>query len=397
MTPIARRQVPETAAGFGYQFERALLRLAESKHPDSLVGVETEDDVALKDPGETNVLEQDKLSYAKSGHPFTDRGVALWNTLDNWMLATATGTQYHREAELHLVTNRPVPDDCLAARLGTAQPTDDQVAACIRDLRAIASTPSATIDQYVTRVSASSDPELASLIKRIRLADAKAETSSAEMQTRTISALHLPQDIDGATVVQSLYGWFVDTIQDKWRRREEGWVSRRSLDTQYHAILDQLKRSRRRESAERRVPVHADQRRVARNQGFVSRLVEIDLPDDEIDRAINYYLRHSTEKWRLSLLGEYTLDDWEDFYAELETRWEDIRLRIRRIAAQEAWPPNVHGRQLLEETTYAEFLGSLGGEPTTHFYFTRGGYHRLADADRVWWSPSYVPPKDDEE
>ena len=94
--------------------------------------------------------------------------------------------------------------------------------------------------------------------------------------------------------------------------------------------------------------------------------------------------------------GLYTRDDWADFYNELHARWSRIRLRVRRSPSASAWSDEEHGRQVLADTTYGDFRAPLGGEPTTHAYFTQGGYHRLADADRVWWSPSHVPSTEED-
>lgn len=393
----SHRQVPGTAAGFVYQIERALHWLAVCTDPDAMVGVETDDDVSVREENGKNVDEQDKLSYKETGQPFQDRGIALWKTLAGWLETAKNGLQSQQEAELHLVTNCNVPSTALVRQIAKPDQSSEEISACIRELRSIAAEPSDTIQKYAAKIAAAEDDELDQLIRRIYLFDASAGTGSVEMRKRIEAELHLHPDDDGPRVVQGLLGWLVSTLQDRWRTRQPGWVQRKAFDAQYHAELDNLKRRRKRERAERMVPISRDKKEAARGRGFVERLTEIDLPDDEIDLAIDNYVRHSSENYRLALLGEYTTDDWDDFYDELQSRWKRINLRLKRTAKPESCSPEQHGRRVLDNTTDEDFRGSLGGESTTYPYFTQGGYQRLADEDQVWWHPLYVPDGDREE
>ena len=72
------------AAGFLFQFERAFLHLAKSGK-GAVVGIETEDDVALKTVDGKVVWEQSKISLQDQGHPFANRSKNLWNTLLIWL------------------------------------------------------------------------------------------------------------------------------------------------------------------------------------------------------------------------------------------------------------------------------------------------------------------------
>ena len=73
-------------AGFSYQFERAMYWLAKSQ-AGSVIGVETDDDVAVRGPGDARLLEQNKHSIRDDGEPFGDRSKDLWNTLAVWVEA----------------------------------------------------------------------------------------------------------------------------------------------------------------------------------------------------------------------------------------------------------------------------------------------------------------------
>ncbi|MCK9702116.1 hypothetical protein LT709_11555 [Pseudomonas syringae pv. syringae] len=61
-----------SAAGYAYQFERALYRIFTVKHRFARIGIETGDDLEeisyVKD-GKKRILEQDKLSKLKNSPP----------------------------------------------------------------------------------------------------------------------------------------------------------------------------------------------------------------------------------------------------------------------------------------------------------------------------------------
>src|ERR1039457_4618928 len=71
------------AAGFDYQFERALYWLAQSP-ASAVIGIETDDDVAVRRV-DGSLREQDKHSDRDGAKPFGDRSKDLWNTLWIWL------------------------------------------------------------------------------------------------------------------------------------------------------------------------------------------------------------------------------------------------------------------------------------------------------------------------
>src|SRR5688572_8339439 len=101
------------AAGFLYQFERALAWLSRSG-PTGRVGIETTDDVVYEGE-DRSVQEQDKHGLDAGGTAFGDTSVDLWKTLANWCRAIDSGT-VSGNFELHLVTNKTVLDG-LAVRM----------------------------------------------------------------------------------------------------------------------------------------------------------------------------------------------------------------------------------------------------------------------------------------
>src|SRR4051812_27083904 len=87
---LAEHSAPGSNAGFSFQFERALFRLAESS-AGFVVGIETDDDVAVRSPTGDVALEQGKHSIREEGQPFGNRSKDLWNTLNTWVDALKNG------------------------------------------------------------------------------------------------------------------------------------------------------------------------------------------------------------------------------------------------------------------------------------------------------------------
>ena len=106
------------AAGFAYQFERALDWLAQ-KETGASIGIETADDVEVRNSDTTSVLEQDKHSIRQEAQPFSDRSKGLWNTLGIWIEAIDSRERSIDLTSFLMATNNPVPE-CIARRIARA-------------------------------------------------------------------------------------------------------------------------------------------------------------------------------------------------------------------------------------------------------------------------------------
>lgn len=115
------------SAGFEYQFERALNWLAR-KESGTSVGLETGDDVSVRNADESIVLEQDKHSLREAAHSFGDRAKGLWNTLALWMEAIEAKERPVESTLFLMVTNKTVPE-CIARRIALANSEGDVKAA----------------------------------------------------------------------------------------------------------------------------------------------------------------------------------------------------------------------------------------------------------------------------
>ncbi|MFL6624006.1 MAG: ABC-three component system protein [Sulfurifustis sp.] len=372
--------VPGSIAGVIFQIERALFWLVESS-ANAIVGIETEGDIYTKEVGSADIHEEDKHSIQSAGHPFTDRGEALWKTLRIWGRAEKKREHSGRDVRLLLVTNRPVPDGCLARRLAQAK-VPAEIAACINEIRAI-SVKSESVSKLVNEVQSFDDATLDAVIKRIELYDADAGVAHDVLRKKIISRLHIAPGINGDDVVQTLTGWMVECLISKWRAGQPGWIERTSLDTRYHRCLIEMRGARVRARAERLVSVDPQERQKHKSRRFVEHLARIAVEPELVDEAIDDFLRFSTEYYRLVEEGDVSKQHWETRGDRLKNRWRDVlRQRIKDLRHRNA--------EDVGQLIYYDTLNHR--EPLADYdqpepYLTKGHYHRLADEDHVWWYP----------
>jgi hypothetical protein len=373
-------------AGFGYQFDRALHWLAQSPAGSS-IGIETDDDVAVRNPDASLLLEQDKHSIREAAQPFGDRSKDLWNTLAIWLDAIDSKQILIESTAFLMVTNKALPE-CIVKRISRAN-SDDEVATCIADLEKAGETPPKDIASLVERVlRVESRTMLSGLIAKIELADASDGTTGPELRRRTIAQMQLPDWCSSTSdsIANELSGWLHNMAMSSWQQNQPAWVQRDHFVNQLHAILARRTRQISRERAEHLIPITDD--KIGREKGrpFVKQLYLVTDDDTVVDTAIREYIRCNIEKARLSREGNVTDDDWEAFQMALVSRWKKIRSRVTRLRSGTT-DENV-GFDIFTETT-EDHREKLAGTDTEQVYLSSGTYHRLADLRTVGWHPRY--------
>ena len=384
--PSNRHLAAGVNAGFGYQLDRALHWLAQSPAGAS-IGIETDDDVAVRNPDASLLLEQDKHSIREVAQPFGDRSKDLWNTLAIWLDAIDSKRTLIESTAFLMVTNKAVPE-CIARRISRAR-SDEEVAACITDLEKAGESPPKNIASLVERVlDGVSRNTLRSVIAKIELADASDGTAGPELRSRTIAQLQLPDwcSPSSDSIANELLGWLHSTAMSSWRENQPAWVQRDHFVNQLHAILARRQRQISRERAEHLIPVTDDKIGPQKGRPFVKQLYLVTDDDSVVDTSIREFIRCNIEKARLSREGNVTDDDWTAFQRALESRWQKIRSRVIRLKSGTA--EEDLGFEIFTETT-EDYRERLAGSDTEQVYLTSGTYHRLADLLTVGWHPRY--------
>lgn len=376
------------AAGFVYQFERALNWLAQ-KPAGTYVGIETADDIEICTPNGASILEQDKHSLSGEAQPFGNRAKGLWNTLAIWIEAIESGQRSIDSTSFLMVTNQTVPD-CIARHIANAT-SSIEIDACIVDLQTSAANPPKHLAKLMDRVLATSSVStLQNVIRQTGLADASEATCAAALRTETVAHLQIPEwyskQVD--SIVNELLGWLQTTVISSWRRNEAGWIQRDHFVNELHAVLERRKRQIVRERTELLIPVTDETvgQEKERGRPFVQQLHLICEDETIVTTAIREFIRCNIEKSRLSKEGDITDEDWEAFEKSLTSRWEKIRSRVLRMR-NDTREPDI-GFEIFSETT-EDYREKLAGRDTEQVYLTSGTYHRLADLLRVGWHPQY--------
>lgn len=383
---LSHHSAPGISAAFNYQFERALYWLAQSPS-GSVIGIETDDDVAVRGADGAQLLEQDKHSICDDAKPFGDRSKGLWNTLSIWIEAL-DGMEVEADATRFLMVTNKVLPECIAKQIGRAK-SEAQVKACIKAMEAAVPNPPQDIAHLVQRVLRfNSRISLRKLILKCELADASQATGGLELRTKTVAQLQLPEwCFAGAdSIANELLGWLHKTAMAAWQQKQPAWIQRDHFVNQLHAIIDRRKRQLTRERAEHLIPVADDKIGQEKGSLFVKQLHLVTDDDGIVDNTIREFIRCNIEKSRLSVEGNVTDDEWKAFETALLSRWEKIRARVIRMKKLE--PEEDIGFEIFTETT-EEHREKLAGSDTEQVYLTSGTYHRLADMIRVGWHPRF--------
>jgi hypothetical protein len=383
---LASHSAPGSNAGFSFQFERALFWLAKSS-AGSVVGIETDDDVAIRDADTTQILEQDKHSIRPNSQPFGERSKDLWNTLATWIEAIDSNEVVVGKALFLMVTNK-VLEECLAKQIGRAK-TEQEIDASIEALKRAGESPPTGIKDLVKRVlRPTSSPNLRRLIERTRLFDGAEETPGENLRSKTIGHLQLPASVVGQadSILNELLGWMHKIALECWQKGQPAWIHRDNFVNQLHAILSQRKRRISRERAAHLLPVGDDRIGKERGSVFVQQLHLITEDGSIVDNAIREFIRCNIEKSRLSAEGNVTDDDWLAFESTLYERWTKIRARISRT--QEDNSEEDVGFSVFTDTTESH-REKLAGCETDQVYLTSGTYHRMAEEVKVGWHPRF--------
>ena len=324
---------PGTAAGFLFQFERALLRLAEADTYESEVGIETLDDVAVREGSELVLLEQNKHTIA--AETLSDRSYSLWHTLSLW---SKNGRPM---AQLCLVTNRALAGAFLVglSKSGPERLSAQQRLGLLRAAGASGrpgqSRPRASskLKKAIKSVLALPELDLERLLDRIVVIGG--DEASRPSREKLAAQFGIPQESDSDFVLMQLLGWLVTGAATAWREGRPAWFSRAACLKVCDTALRRAAQRRFLPRPSREVTVSDRDRERARSRGFVELLVQIDAESEDVEQAIDHFVQFGIERHRLLDEGEVPPNEWVDRGDRLVTRWRNIsRQAIRRMSGQ---------------------------------------------------------------
>ena len=377
---LAKHTAPATAAGFLFQFQRAVQVLAEAPNGATL-GIETLDDLTTEYRTGERILEQDKFTTHRNGTVFSDGSRNLLGTLTTWLAALLSNEVSPETTRFLLVTN-DICRDGLARQISNAKTKDDALK-CLKAIQAKETNPKRSL---ITLLDNSRGLEMFLLLcQKVELVDGAATFSSSVNKVLPLSTAF---EAKRGHVFETLCGWIHEQALRSWHAGNPCRITKQAFINQLEAILDDLKRASRRERPENQLPVSADDIERKKDATFVRQIALV--TDDESYKtdAICDFLRCISEKTRLNDEGEISESDWLDFEGRLKRRGSDIWRRNNRLSFGESEADT--GFRTMTDVLDSTHHPDLAGQPTTQTYLANGTYHSLSDEKIIGWHPRYL-------
>ena len=363
-----------TIAGFLFQVERVLLHLLEGKSGD-VVGIETLDDVVIKDRDGNISFEQDKLTLQHNFNPITDKSKNLWNTLSIWLNVVKNGAIDINKSKFFMVTNQQNTNRSIINEISDAHEPRD-VCNILNKIKDIAQEPTSSIKKFTEDfLDEANDSILCEIIKRITFIDGST-SNLTKLREDIEKSLPLPKDLleSKVQIADNLLGWIHSQCINAWNEKKQALISR-----------DSFKRRKKQARIAEIIQISPEQFNEKKGATFVKQIQLVS--DDEAlsTMAINDFLRYHAEKFRLSSEGDITEQDWFDFSRNLIDRWNRISAKNRVM--NPGYDEKRIGLNVLIETT--DHKENLAGTQTEQQYLTTGELHTLSDGKDIGWHPRY--------
>lgn len=373
-----------SAAGYGYQYERALYRVFTAPSVQTRFGIETADDVeeiSESSTGTRRVSEQAKLTVQPRKNPLQDSSKNLWNTLRIWLNGLKAARQEHDELEYLLVTNRILKKGTLAMQLSEASSLQE-VAHAVATLRNHAEGMTGKPGELAKEVASFSDADLAFLIEHMRIEDGQ---FNAQMKQRIIASLHLPEDAlaSSDSIYYGLVGLLFDQCQEAWVARKPFWTSGQPYYNQRQALVNAFmngpweplpfEKTEFSEWAQKIDPA---------DMLFMGQLNKLNMPNDLLMEQFSFFCAAYSERIRLLNSGRVLLDDFDSAERVLSDRWRSIGSAHRLTASKSLDQFNIPDyNAVMAKTLFPEtFPMKVGRMNSLAQYLFSGTYHRMVNA-----------------
>lgn len=233
-------------AGYLFQFEKALLLLANLESSDDFVSIEKIDDVAAHDEYGTVITTiQAKHSIASSGTTFEDTSYALWRTFEIWIKKIESKT-LNSNTQFICATNKTIDRTKLLYKIVNNE--FDSVFFEIESLRDLQAT---KFNEFQER-DREAGKSIAKVLKLLDFVLSKKDIFkivkdklSIEDEEKTVdkffSKLHLTSvrvtSTQKDSIYHAFYGWIAKGSLAKWQNDEDALFSKKAFDEKFIDIL----------------------------------------------------------------------------------------------------------------------------------------------------------------
>lgn len=373
---------PESALGYLHQFETALFLLL--KNPDIAIGIEHIDDISFT--RNENLEEAIQLKHHIRNHGnITDSSTDLWKTIGNWITGINDNTA-PKNIVRTLITTASASANSIAELLSPQQEKRNVEEAQIKLQRIARESSSTTNRQYYENFTQFGEINQKSLLETVKIITSS--PNFAEIQTEINKILNIfVRKEHRNQFYERLWGWWVNSITDKFVKHEKAIISYDELSAQIQDIRDQF--------SQENLPidfatVQPDNSLSFRDRLFVKQLEWVRVGDERINLAILDYWRayQQKSKWvRDELLFDNELDKYE---LRLIDAWRRrfLIMRDELSASASNTQKEIKGREVYNwaETTTELCIRERCTEP----YVTRGSFHMLANKKEIGWHIDFI-------
>jgi len=372
-----------SAAGYAYQFERALYRIFTVKHRLTRIGIETADDLEeisyIKD-GKKRILEQDKISKLKSS-PLKDSSQNLWNTLSIWLKEVYQSGDDYTEHEFILVTNRSIPRTSLAFTLSTSK-NEAEVAQAIKLLRTQARKITGAVAKISKNVCSYEDEDIAYIVKNMTVIDGE---DGKSLKEQTHAALQLPSDTAGneESIYEALIGHLLSSCLASWHKGEAFWAEVQPYFNKKHALCELY-------TTQSMSPLPQEE---TGYRSLIDEYKDLPLPffsqlknliprESLLSKELGHFWAAYSERTRLLASGKILLQHIDEAESILASRWESIT--DARVLLKDKDPSDFTAEDFKEiyiQTSSCDnqFAMTLGRVKSNQRYLFMGTYHHQAN------------------
>lgn len=372
-----------SAAGYGYQYERALYRIFNAPNVQTRFGIETADDVeeiSQSPTGTRRVSEQAKLSVQPRKNPLQDSSKNLWKTLRIWLGGLAAARQEHAELEYMLVTNRILKKGTLAMQLSEAS-SKQEVAQAVVALRNHASGMTGKAGEIAQEVVSFSDADLEFLVGRMRVEDGQ---FNAQMKQRIIASLHLPEDAlaSSDSIYDGLVGFLFNQCQETWIVREPFWTSAQPYYNRRQALVNAFINGPWEPLPFEKTEFSEWAQKIdSADMLFMRQLNKLSMPNDLLMDQFSFFCAAYSERIRLLDSGRVLLGDFDSAERALSDRWRSIGSAHRLTTGKSVDQFDIQDyNAVLAKTLFPEtFPMKVGRMNSSAQYLFSGTYHRMVN------------------
>lgn len=326
-------------AGFIFQFQKALLLLADLEDSKEYISIEYVDDAAThKEDNTVIATAQAKHSVSSSGTTFENTSYALWRTIEIWITKLLSGV-FSDKTNFYCTTNKKIPADALLRKLKDATTFEDALkqieAVLIRQTEKLTKLKNKTATKgksisgtiELIKFALSNPDHLRVIIDRLVIED------EADFKESFLNKIHAITSTVSLIRQDRIYdefsGWIINTSLSRWNNARQATITKEAFNNKVQIIYSSPSIIAAIFRTKQALGTIADKDIESRyNELFVRQIEDIkwrkDLKERKIKDAIIEFILHDIELKHVIDNGNYTKSDFEKFLEVCEKTWQEV-------------------------------------------------------------------------